>query len=921
MGKFLFESAERLLSKHKGKMEDVIVVLPARRSILFLQKYFAEIVQEAMWLPQMQVFPQFLEWLSSRSVISGHEVLIDLYKCHQNAIHDKLEFEVFCQWASTAIRDFDDVDSSLSNSSMVFTNLKNIREIDGWSFNSEILSDSQKQFIAFWDNLGKLYQEYSTFQKEHQRWSYNGLIRWVNSEIQEIESRIQGKSLYFIGMASFSTGEMELIKKLSSVAEVNIWWDLDEYYTNDSVHEAGYFARIFKKNFSTIEGVKNELSHNAKDIFIYETTTAIGQCYGAADRLSKMSVDELSNTCVVIVDERLAEPFLESLSLPDVAVNLAIGLPLGSTAAARWIDSMLRIKRQLYINSRGIYHKDFSEWLQFCVVAGLKENEILSLQQKIITDLKTYISQDYLSSYDKGSELLRELISLLFDEDVIHFVNQCRSLLYSSTMQEIEPNDIQKISSLKVVQILEELSDSVRRNDFLQHIGALKVLWNQMLIYQKLQYEGEPVSGLQVLGLRETRSLDFEHLFILGANEEHLPGNKHHQSFIPNELRGYFKLPLSTEQENMTAYMFYRLLQYPKDIHIFYSTISSDFKGTEQSRYITQIESELVSVNQNITLSQHKMTLKEPEIDSSIQSVPSSDFIKSRLDSILSYGISPSAINTFNSCPLDFYYKYILGLGEEVKMEEQISPATFGSIVHEVLERFYNNFINSYPEEKDYDALISAIDEKLDTAFNHIYSTENIAYGNNYLARVVAKKMLVDFIRYEKKTLAERKSEGFIPKVLQIEQMLKREVPMEKYGIDKPIALRGKVDRIDEIKGKIHILDYKTGKVEEKDVNLKKEIEEVWTSDNQGKLLQLLSYIYMYCADGKSSENVTAGFYSFTKHQQGFLMLNSPITDEMHEQIEKSFVAWTQQLYEMESFDHNPKAKYCSYCSGINKVY
>lgn len=913
MSKFLRKTAQTLFDKHEGNFKDVIVVLPARRAILFLQKHLAHVAGKSFWLPQTFILPEFIQWLTKKNIASGMELMLELYQCYRKVIAEPSSFDVFSLWAATAHKDFGDVDRSLANGKNVFSNLKSIKEIEGWSFNSETLTKSQLQFIAFWEDLGKLYQEYSTFQKENDKWSYNALVKWAAENDTTWQNDVKGKTVYFVGMASFSTAEMALIKKLSAVTTVEVLWDLDEYYVNDAMHEAGYFARKYKETFKSINGVSNQLAATAKRIHINETTTTIGQCYGVAEALTKLTAEDLDNTCVVIADEKLAEPFLSAISSLDATVNLAIGIPLSASTQARWIECILRVKQKKQSEIRGIYYKDFIEWSQLCLSVGLKESDAASLKNAIISGRWIYIIPKQLVQYVDDTSLLQQLLDLLLEENAEAFILQTRILILTSIVDD-NLNEFDRASAQLLIQILDDLSGLMKKYDFVKDLESLRMLWSQLLSMEKLQYEGEPVSGLQILGLAETRALDFENIYVIGANEETLPGNAFQQSFIPYELRGYYKLSMPTEHENMLAYAFYRLLQYPTNIHFYYSTISSDFKGTEQSRYLTQIESELIVANKAIVIEKHQLKMPEPDVLISEQSVINDAFAKGKLDQLFDYGISPSAINKFNTCPLDFYYRYILGLGEEEVVEEQMSSATFGSVVHHVLEKFYENYRDTYPAEADYEALKATLDKQLEAAFAELYSISNASFGFNYLARVVAKDMLVRIINFEKGLLAERNKDGISPKLIATEMMLSKSVAVEKYDWNKPIKLRGKVDRIEDIAGTAHILDYKTGKVEDKDIKLNKPIAQLFADDKHGKLVQLLCYIYMYQDENKSAENITAGFYSFIEHRKGFMMLDEAMTEDKLQEFEAAFVDWVKHLYTIEKFEHNPNSKYCQYC-------
>jgi ATP-dependent helicase/nuclease subunit B len=913
MSKFLQTVAKQLNDVHQGDFRDVVVVVPARRSMLFLQKYLSAEVGKTYWTPQMFIFPQFIEWMASRSIVSGAEALMDLYVCYRQTVQQPATFDVFSSWATTALKDFGDIDGSLANSSHVFSNLQSIREIDNWSFNSEELSSAQKQFLSFWDELGKLYESYRVYQSQTERWSYNGLIRWLIDQSPLMEERVLGKKIYFIGLASFSPAEMTLIEKVKSQAEVEILWDIDAYYIEDTMQEAGFFARKARERFGTLSQLSRSLSETKKNIHVYETTTAIGQCYGAAELLSKLSAQELEQTCVVLADEKLAEPLLSSITRDDIAINLAIGVPLNTTTIAQWIGTTLHIRQKLLKENRGIYHKDFIEWLHLSVAVGVTTDEVLRTKQLLIEQLWIYLQQDHFKSHLQSESRLAQLIGLLFEaknDDVIsnmaHHATQAAN--------EAKKDSVERHTARSMAALLDRLNTLLKRFDFLNEATTLHVLWNQLLSGEVLQYEGEPVDGLQILGLRETRALDFDTIILLGANEETLPGNVVQQSFIPFELRGYYKLPMPHEQEYMVAYMFYRLLQHPVSVHMFYSTISSDFKGTEQSRYITQLENELKQHNAQITVQRYQLKLADAAYERTSLSVKATPYVHQILNELFKRGISPSAINKFNACPLDFYYRYILGLGEEETIEEQMSAATFGSIVHHVLEKFFETFKGTYPSEKDFQQLKSTLDERLSDAFEEVYATHTTGFGYNYLASKVAKDMLERFIGYELKLAKEREAMGVKPSIVDVEMFMRKEVDTQQYDWSKPVAIRGLVDRLETVAGQVRILDYKTGKVKDTDVRLNKPIAEIMKSDKHGKLLQLLCYIYMYSQDGREPENITAGFYSFVAHMKGYMMFEDKMTTEKLHEFEQALMDWVKQVYATEVFEHNPDSKFCEYC-------
>lgn len=288
------------------------------------------------------------------------------------------------------------------------------------------------------------------------------------------------------------------------------------------------------------------------------------------------------------------------------------------------------------------------------------------------------------------------------------------------------------------------------------------------------------------------------------------------------------------------------------------------------------------------------------------------------MDQLLAHGISPSAINKFNQCPLDFYYRYIIGLGEEDVHEEQMSIATFGTVIHHVLEKFYNQFIDSFPTISDYKSLAESIDHYLDDSISANYSSYGTDTGFNLLARSVAKTMLLRIIQYEEELLIARNAEQLKMTLLKVEFPLIRALDHERYDWDRPVVMKGKGDRLDSISGIDYILDYKTGSVKDEDIELKPEIENLFAQNKSAKQLQLLAYIYMYAGEGHAAENIRAGFYSFTNHAGGYKFLEGKkeqVSTETLDRFEAAFMDWVKALYALEKFEHTKTSDYCQFCT------
>ncbi len=914
MNKFLQSFAHKLQENHAGDFHQVLVVLPSRKASLQLQQYLIGQMEVPFWMPQMFIMPQFLEWLSGKPIVSGAAAITDLYDCYCKAgITNPVPFDSFCQWAHTALNDFGDVDEALANSTDVFRNLKNIREIDGWSFLAEPLSESQISYLSFWDELGKLYDAYAHYQQEHNRWSYHALVKWMCDNLPMRAAGVQDCIIYFAGIASFSNGEMKLLELLKRETQLSVIWDVDTYYVENAMHEAGFFATKYRSLIGEWSGSNDYLTTSSKQVEICETSTAIGQCYAVAQKLSELSPEQRNATCVVLADEKLIEPFLSAIPIQSMDLNLSIGLPLSLTDTAKWISATFRLKAQLMKDKRGVYHKDLMEWLRLSQAVGMPSSLCDDWNKLLVSNVWVFISQASLEEFANSHSDFYPFMQVLVMDVNVAWIQQFIVLmqLYDSSIDDAALEQAAKFTSIKVFK---EMIEQVQTYPFLQSLTAIQEVWSQYLRNEKLTYQSESSQGIQIVGMRDTRALDYDTLFVLGVNEEQLPGNALAHSFIPFELRGYYKLPMPSEQEAMMAYLFYRLLQYPSRIFLYYSTISSDFKGTEASRFILQLVNELAVVNSSIEVKRMILSMPDSVATQSAQSINASAFSSNRLDELFRNGISPTAISKYVQCPLDFYYRYVLQLGEEDEVEEQMSSATFGSIVHLVLEKFYSEYKGSFPNAAAYDQLMETLNDRLVESFHELYATHSSDEGYNHLAFVVASDMLQRIIEFEKKQYENHMVEGIRPVLIDVERKLKREVDTSKYSWNKPVALLGKADRIESLSGQIRIIDYKTGKVEDKDTQLTKSWEQLFTDSTKSKTLQLLCYIYMYCADDQSPENVNAGFYSFVRHKKGFMMLDEKLSQDMLNEFEEAFMQWVKQVYSLQNFEHNPNSKYCEYC-------
>ncbi len=914
--KFLEEIADKLIATYGTNFSKVAVVLPANRAKRFLKKYLHEKIEGPFWAPQLFVFPELVQWLSNHKIGSQLNQLLLFYNAYNKVVAEPEPFELFVKWAPTVINDFNDIDQYLVDSKALFVNLRNIDFVEQWSLKSDNLSPSQQRYISFWDDLGKTY-----FELEKQRsasqdaFSYASLTRWLCAHPQAIQQKLENMNTWFVGIASLTPAEEEMVKLIDLASPTQLLWDADVYYTDDALNNAGSFFRNYAaRNHIKINAADN-FSTTPKLVELHQTTTPTGEVLSVAAKLAMLTPDELNNTAVVLADQSLTEPLMSALPALPVPINLALGLPLKGHAISKWISTLLKMKATNKKDS--IHYTEFLEWLHLSESLGVSRHELVQIRKEISNRVMVFLRpKDCIRLLQKHSSTAK-LMHLFEDAQPMELMEKLRAALYDLLALKNE-SAILQTAIVKLMECMDEVLSTLHNHAFTNTLVGLEKIWQLVSHGEQVHFQGEPVHGLQVLSLVETRALDFQNILLVGANEDTLPGKAQDQTYIPWDIRYELKMPLPDDREAMYAYSMYRLIQRASGIFIYSSSVSSDFKGTEPSRYILQLKDELPARNASITWKEYKQRFDDAATEKAVESMPNDDFAKQQLDSLFASGISPSAIGKYIKCPLDFYYRYIIGLGEAEQVEENMDAATFGSIIHNVLEEFYLSFLNHYPTLDDILTLESEITNKLQDAITKIYSTHELAGGYNQLAVSIAEDMLLRFLKHEKKELEQYAQQNLQPKVEGVEVGLTREVDMAKYGLSKPIKMRGMVDRLDSIAGRLRIVDYKTGKVDNDAFEIKEsdDVKAYFSNWKKEKIIQLLSYIYMKGADGANPENIDAAFYSFINHSRGYTYLNTYGRNraELMEEFEKGLVQWTQAVYNSDSFEHDPDSKYCQYC-------
>lgn len=701
MKRFLENIAELLISDQNRDLSGNMIVLPGKRAGTELKKHIADKLKSPYWAPVTLTLPELTSICTSKILATRIEQTISLFNCYKSLkTGGNDSFHDFIKWGGTVLNDFGDIDHHLISPETIFSDLRKIQNIQNWSFNSAELSDSQLNYLSFWNDLGELYQKFVESQYETQKFTYSGVLSGCDSGKIDINIPAHISKIMFAGLANYSPAELSFIDKLGKRTSTEIIWDADAYYLNNSFHEAGALIRKSKKEIDSVVLANPGLSDSAKNIFIHETITPVAEAIACASKLNNEPEGSLANTAVIITDNSLYEPFIHAIDHNKVKTAVAVSIPSHQTATGKLFSLLFQILSKKEETGNDIYYKDLCELIGYYNNLTTKKTSVAELNQYLIEHVIVYVGKKSLCDIIRifpdvsGVETLLDLNTP--EQKIVDLQKYCNEII-----NDTDNGGMEKAGAQCANEILLRLHRLISDYPDLNSYRSTAALWQHLLSREYISPESKDPEGIKILDLNESLGFDFNVLHIIGANEDTLPGNSFHQSLIPFDLRSVYNLPLPGQNDALTSYMFYRAMQRAECIHLYYSSNSADFKVNEKSRYIEQIRFELCEINPLIKMQSGLVKLPEARFEYHA-GFQNNDEIKRRLDVLFERGISPSAINKFLLCPQDFYFRYILGLGEDDEMEEEMTAATIGSIVHKVLEDFYIIHKGSYPTEADF---------------------------------------------------------------------------------------------------------------------------------------------------------------------------------------------------------------------------
>ena len=931
MRTFLEETCEKIFKNHNNNLENIAIIIPNRRASVYIQNYFFNLIKKPFFAPKITTINEWIDEQTNEQILSQTELLFMLFDIYTEVDGDEAEdFDSFLKWGKIILSDFDEIDRYIVSPKEIFRDLRNIKDIDNWSFDSATLSAGQKKYADLWDKL-PIYYEKLNQKLASNNATYQGKAYQNFSKKTEFKNPTASKHYYFIGFNALSRSEERIIENLSRQKLCSVFFDVDTQYVNNKEHEAGHFYRKLKDKWKFKSELPALINSKPKHFEVIETAQQVAQAKIAGHIIKDFSPEQLNKTAIVLADESLLIPLSKSLPIELEKANITMGYPIKYSHLKSLFDLVFDFQHNFQkFKSDKLYHKTLLRFIDHPFVQSIiqRKNAISDFDNSIVKQNKVFINCHELMEIFPELKLAESLLSEWYKNTSNGFkaIENFIQLLYN-TFKSTNANDLE-------LEILYHFSKGIQKFKLIWekhphplNLKSFKKLFQQFWQNESLSFLGNPIEGLQIMGILETRTLDFENLIILSMNEGNLPQSNFSNSLIPRELKVHHRLPIEQDKDAIFAHHFYRLLHRSKNIYMTYNSTSDGMGSSEKSRFITQIENELdfehTHTFKNYTYNAND---DDSQISETVYSV--NNKVIEKLDLLFERGLSPSALNTFIRCPLDFYYKYILGLRESNEVEENIEASTFGTMIHEVLERIFRDNFLTQNKAVSIDRLIREkknLHAYLEAEYLKTFTKSDIKYGQNKLSFDVSLELLNKFID---KQVDELKKIDFPIYIKELEQEIEAVFDIDINGKTKPIKIKGNADRIEQFGSEYRIIDYKSGKCETKKVSIpapKKGIdlslESLTYHKEKAYARQLLMYALMFQQQFPERTNFSAGIISMINLKswvQNVKVTKSEtelLTDEILELFTNELKEVIKSMYAEDfTYKHNPDSKYCEYC-------
>ncbi len=937
---FIEKVVKDLTKDNETPLSHTVVVFPNRRAGLFFKHALMDQIKKPVWGPSVLSIQEFVQKTVPFLIPGELTLLMELYQTYR-FLGANESFDNFFPWGQMLLKDFDEVDKYLINGDVIFRNLAEEKSLEAkfslgeeqtealkrfWrSVSSDAPGKFQQAFVDIWQANRLLYTNFKE-RLSQKGMAYEGMMYRYLAENPDSCDFGDWERFIFAGFNALSPSEKLFIQNFLKQDKGSIYWDIDRYYFEDHRQEAGYFLREqFKNDFQPPEEhwVENRLKTESKNVKVFGVPLNVGQAKALGNILEKQHENfDPQKTAIVLPDENLLFPLLNSLPDAFSEINVTMGYPLRNSPFFSLFESLIRLQLEAGGGSadKQYYFRTVLNVLLNPFIHSILPEKIDKRKKEILENNEIFISAKDLQNFEGDQEGFFEALFQPVEqvEEVFPYFRDVLAMLESQIVSEDDHSGpLEKEYLYHFYTYLNRLEAIINQYDIEFTLDTFQRLFRQVIQSGQIPFNGEPLKGLQIMGTLETRNLDFENVFILSANEGQMPPSNQSHSFIPFNIRKAFGLPTYEEEDGLFSYHFYRLLQRAKNVYIFYDTEMGSLQKGEKSRFLYQLENEWAVANPNLNWESY--LLKAPLVNSPEKTIeiPKKSRVWQKLSEYLAKspdeaqrGLSPSALITFISCPLQFYFRYIAGLEEEEEVTEEISPDKLGSIFHDAIANLYEIHLERFGEEvseESLQGLESEIENALKKGFkNHFSEDLSHLQGRNLLIKSIISRQLQSVLK---------RDQGEAPfKLLMVEKgHYETHFPVEVQGESYYSRLKGVIDRLDEKDGVKRVLDYKTGYIH---YNKSQNIADFFVNTKNKSALQLLWYGYVYHRNS-SNNRLKLGIYPLKQINNpiNFLFQGETLQDEHISEFEKGLADQLQTLFNPEiPFRQTDDLRICKKC-------
>lgn len=860
---FLHRIISELLENHKD-LSALDIVLPGKRPMVFIKRILQEKQYQGL-LPNFVTIDELIAELSENLEIKGIALWLFAYRTYQK-VDSSEDFSGFLKWFPTLQKDWDDMMKFSENDQKILEWMLDEERIKNWGEDLGDEDNARKRNLNFWRKMNEFLPLLkSDLRKENLATS--GMIYQEAFSKLEAFAKSTQNHFVFCGFNALSRVEEQLVRKLLQWNKAETYFQADKYYIDDARQESGKFLRetITWKEFDLYRNFNwiDDQFSQPKNIKTYEVSGNIVQAKVLPELLKKIPKEELSETALVLLDENLLPAVLDSLTSVE-SVNITMGFPLKNLSFSNAIKKLFYLQKQQEKKSSSYYYADVLPILE-----ELPNDEIDGdIVQKFIAKIEerniVYISKNLLA------ELLGKLSYfqlLQKPESTQDFLNLLIKFCYELKFKELD--DIQYENVAHFEKVFKVIKNQLLPYKIDIKIETLEVLINQLVNTESIDFVGEPLAGFQIMGLLETRLLNFKNIILLSVNEGKLPLGNTQNTYIPFDVRKNFGLNTFLENDSIYAYHFYRLIQNSENVHLLYNALSSGVNTGEKSRFITQLEMESPHNIEHIIIE----NTSEP-ISQELMKIEKNEAVMQLLNEWKNR-VSASHLVTYLYNPIDFYLNQILKTRETNEIEEELSQRNYGNLVHYALQFLHEPIKGKVLSINDLEGLLQKVDESIEDAIEKLkHQSEFYERGMNFIHKEIAKRVVRNIVEYD----LELVKNGSALEIIDLEKEINCDFYLDENRTDK-ISFYGFIDRIDRLDGVTRVIDYKTAKPKKLTVSLGKNKEEklpeLFFNDDYKQALQLS--IYKYCITNSLNikpENVETAIWSFAEVNNGPQNLN-----------------------------------------------